>query len=322
MSRIKNRINFRIALVCLFTPVACMAVVADKSDQLCTATLSSGIPARLSSAPTGREFAARVKDMNSDQRETAILAELRRGNIPAFLRRLVPVTLDAHLPDHRNVAVTLCVAADYLAIGSDDDYLLMPMRLETALLFGNLSGFVLPTRKLVNEIYEQAQVHLAPQPMLASAAMRSTNYYWRHNEMVRGQRSDSALPAGTLTAGDKKDLVLSNRLWRNLERVAIYGWHRNDGSPIQPLSTVHGARYVDYSHGVRLVSSTAYIDGQARPLLKLLEDPQLASLFSDEGPIPEVARLIGILSTLKLSPTPMFGLGSNPASPVIIGSAE
>ncbi len=324
MSRIKNRISLRIALTVLFTPVACMAAtVAHQSDQLCAATLSSGIPARPSLATTGREFAARVKDMNSDQRESAILAELKRGNIPAFLRRLVPITWDAHLADNRNVAVTLCVAADYLAIGSDDDYLLMPMRLETALLFGNLYGFVLPTRKLVNEIYDQAQLHLAPQPLPASPEMRSTNYYWQHNEMVHDQRSSAALPAGTLTAGDKKDLVLSNRLWRNLERVAIYGWHRNDGKPIQPLSTVHGARYVDYSHGVRLVSSTAFIDGQARPLLKLLEDPQLASLFSDEGPIPEVTRLIGILSTLKLSPKPMFGLGSNLASPVaMIGSAE
>lgn len=302
-------------MACLAAPVACMAAtVAPQVDQLCPSALTSAIPVRQSSAPTGREFVARVKGMSGDERESRILAELMDGNIPSFLRRLVPVTFSGRLADHRDVTVTLCVAPDYVAIGSDDDYVLMPMRLETALLFDDRYGFVLPTRKLVNEIYGQAQIHLAPQPLPASAAMRSTNYYWQHNEMVRGQRSGWGLPAGTLTAGDKKDLVLTNLLWRNPERVAIYGWHRIDGSPIQPLSTVHGARYADYSHGVRLISSTAYIDGQAQPLLTLLEDPVLAPLFSDEGVIPGVARLVTKLSTLKLSPRQTIGLRSTSAT--------
>lgn len=302
-------------MACLAVPVACMAAtVTDESDQLCHSALTSAIPARLASAPTGREFVARVKGLSSDERESRILAELMDGNVPSFLRRLVPVTFSERLADHRDVTVTLCVAPDYVAIGSDDDYVLMPMRLETALLFDDRYGFVLPTRKLVDEIYGQAQIHLAPQPLPASNAMRSTNYYWQHNEMVRGQRSNWTLPAGTLTAGDKKDLVLTNRLWRNPERVAIYGWHRIDGRPIQPLSTVHGARYADYSHGVRLVSSTAYIDGQAQPLLTLLEDPQLAPLFSDEGAILGVARLVTLLSMLKLSPKQTIGLRSTPAA--------
>jgi hypothetical protein len=85
---------------------------------------------------------------------------------------------------------------------------------------------------------------------------------------------------------------MTNRLWANLGRVAIYGWHRPDGTPIQPLSTVHGARYADYSHGVRLISLVAYVDGQARSLLELLEDPQFAETLSDEGPIRRVAELI------------------------------
>lgn len=302
-------------MACLAVPVACMAAtVADKSVQLCPAALTSAIPARQSAAPSGREFVARVKGLSSDERESRILAELMDGNIPSFLRRLVPVTFSERLADHHDVTVTLCVAPDYVAIGSDDDYVLMPMRLETALLFDDSYGFVLPTRKLVDEIYGQAQIHLAPQPLPASNAMRSTNYYWQHNEMVRSQRSDWTLPAGTLTAGDKKDLVLTNRLWRNPERVAIYGWHRIDGRPIQPLSTLHGARYADYSHGVRLVSSTVYIDGQEQPLLKLLEDPALAPLFNDEGAIPGVARLVTLLSTLKLSPKQTIGLRSTPAT--------
>jgi hypothetical protein len=86
-------------------------------------------------------------------------------------------------------------------------------------------------------------------------------------------------------AGQKKDVVLTNRLLAKPGRVAIYGWHEGAGRPIQPLSTVHGARYADYSHGVRLVSAVAYVDGYARALSDLLEDRRLARLVSDEGPI-------------------------------------
>ena len=50
-----------------------------------------------------------------------------------------------------------------------------------------------------------------------------------------------------LTAGPRKDLVLTSRLWLDPGKVAIYGWHRARGAPIQPLSTVHGAGYADYS---------------------------------------------------------------------------
>ncbi len=86
--------------------------------------------------------------------------------------------------------------------------------------------------------------------------------------------------------------MLTNRLLGKPDRVAIYGWHQHDGRPIQPLSTVHGARYADYSHGVRLVSATAFVGGEPRPLLEVLEDRQLAALVSDEGPIsPEVIRI-------------------------------
>jgi hypothetical protein len=65
---------------------------------------------------------------------------------------------------------------------------------------------------------------------------------------------------------------------------------------------VHGARYADYSHGVRLVSAMAYVDGAARPLLDLLEDPRLARLVSDEGPISRaVLRAAGAHGRLQLS---------------------
>lgn len=233
--------------------------------------------------------------MNDDQREAAIYDELLAGNMPPFLRRLAAVKLSGYLQDGSALEATVCVAPDYLAIGSDSDYLLVPMRLDTALNIAGRYGFVLPTRKIVDAIYAQSQLHLSPQPLPASDAMRSTAYYAQHNQLVRQQRTALGLPLGGLTAGDKKDLVVTKRLWSNPARVAIYGWHLPGGRAIQPLSTVHGGRYADYSHGVRLVSAIAYVNGQARSLVELLSNPQSAALFSDEGPIPQLGELLKAL---------------------------
>ena len=57
-------------------------------------------------------------------------------------------------------------------------------------------------------------------------------------------------------------------------------------------SIVHGARYADYSHGVRLVSAVAYVDGRPRAIAEVLEDRQLAPVVSDEGPIPVSAVML------------------------------
>jgi hypothetical protein len=55
---------------------------------------------------------------------------------------------------------------------------------------------------------------------------------------------------------------------------------------------VHGARYADYSHGVRLVSDVVYVDGEPRSMAEVLADPQLASVVSEDGPMPELARFV------------------------------
>ena len=68
------------------------------------------------------------------------------------------------------------------------------------------------------------------------------------------------------------------------DRVA-HGWHKADGKPIQPLSTVHRDTYVDYSHGVRLVRRTVLVDGKARDIRHALHAAEVTDLLSDEGPV-------------------------------------
>jgi hypothetical protein len=267
-----------------------------------------GIPVRAPTAVSGSAFVARVEGLDDDAREAAIHDELVAGNVPNFERRFAPVTISEDLPDGSRLDATVCVAPDYLAIGSDSDYMLVPMRLATALDVAGRYGFVLPTPKIVDAIYAQSRARLRPQPLPASDAMRSTAYYLRHNQMVHSQRRSIDVPLGALTAGDKKDIVITSRLWGKLDRVAIYGWHEGIDRPIQPLSTVHGWHYADYSHGVRLVSAIAYVNGAARSIVDLLSDPESASLMSDEGAIPRLSGLLSVLSPHKAFSVPSIAM--------------
>ena len=250
--------------------------------------LTQGIPPRPPQSIAGSEFAKFVSGMDPRRREQAILDQILEGNIPNFLRKLAPVELKYERSDGKPVLATIFVLPDYLAIGSNQDFLRIPMNLETAAAVVDRLGFVLPTRKMVDAIYQQARYHFVPEPLPAGPEMRSTAYYLTHNSMIEKQAHSRGFLEGALVSGDKKDVVLTNLLTANAGRIAIYGWHRPTGVPIQPLSIVHGACYADYSHGIRLVSKTVVVDGKPRLISDVLHNPLLAKVLSDEGPIRTV----------------------------------
>jgi len=63
------------------------------------------------------------------------------------------------------------------------------------------------------------------------------------------------------------------------------------------LSTVHGIRYVDYSHGIRLVSDTVIVNGRPRSIYDVLTNPSTAPLLSREGSI-DASRVLSAASSL------------------------
>lgn len=266
----------------------------DSSSAHCDQDPIHTIPRRAANAPAGSEFARRIESLSGLQRDAEVRSEVLSGNVPPFLRQLAPVTV-RNADSAHPVEITVCVLPDYLAVGSDKDFVYVPLGLEAALDIAERFGFDLPTPKLVDAIYNESAVKLAPQPLPASDQMRSTHYVVHHTQLIVSQRSELQAPLGELTAGDKKDLVLTSRLWQFPGRVAIYGWHRAVNQPIQPLSTVHGARYADYSHGIRLVSSVVYVNGVKRSIDDVLAEPRLATLLTSEGPLTRIAEHLGIL---------------------------
>ncbi|MDU8945793.1 hypothetical protein [Ovoidimarina sediminis] len=278
-------------LLAAFVAAQSDAAGAVREQVACNLNLAKTFPKRNGRSESGSSFVKAIRPVTGTRRDELVTREVLDGNIPGFIRALTPVTLSGKLGSE-TIDVTICVTPDYLSVGDDRDFVRVPVGLPAAARIASGLGFFLPTTKMVDAIYLQAAVKLAPQPMPPTSQMQSTDYFWAHNRTVDDGRARAAGALGDLTAGQKKDIVLTNRLRSKPGRVAIYGWHRQNGRPIQPLSTVHDAGYADYSHGLRLVSSTAFVNGQPRSLGDILQDPQLSQIVSSEGPIPEPNALL------------------------------
>ncbi len=244
------------------------------------------LPPRPPGAPGGSEIAREIRALDLASREERIYAEIARGNVPERLRRLSPVAV-TDTAGGRTRRATFWVAPDYLAVGSDDDPLLIPLSPQTAQRIADLVGASLPTPRMVDAVWAAAGVRLEPQPIPPSPEMTTVAVFEDHNRRVRAQLAGRRVKAGVLVAGHKKDVVVTAALASSPGKVAIYGWHRLDGTPIQPVYLGHTDRWVDYSHGIRLVLREVIVDGVARDLADILRDARLAGLLSGEGPVPQ-----------------------------------
>lgn len=282
-SRGRSSILLAVALL-----LASLQAMADT----CPSQLTEKIPPRAPDALAGTQFIRYLVTLEPEQREAAIVAEVLSGNIPAFLRQLVPVEVSSPFDAHGEVPVsaTLCVIPDYLAIGSDDDYVRMPMNFQSSTTIAREFGFVLPTDRIVDAVHQQADYQFRPQPLKPGPHMVLPDYFRTHDRRIRAQGLRDRVAPGTLVAGHKKDVVLSNRLNQRGGRIAIYGWHYRDGTPIQPLSTAHHAGYADYSHGIRLVSQFVTIDGKRYSIYDVLRD---TDLLNGDGAIRNIDTLMG-----------------------------
>jgi hypothetical protein len=240
------------------------------------------LPVRESGALTGTAFSLLLDTLKREARDSLIQIEVLKGNVPAAMRNFVPVTVQKILREKEHTA-TFFVAADYCAVGADDDFFYTPLSPRTAQHIADSLVCCLPTTAMVDAIYEAAQLKLCPAPIPPTAAMTTVPIFRQHNAFVRAQKDSqaAAIPRGSLTAGHKKDVVISVKCPSG--KVAIYGWHRLDGRPIQPLYTGHTEQWVDYSHGIRFVSQMMIVDGERTTVANVLADSLLCGLISAEG---------------------------------------
>jgi len=241
-----------------------LAAKSNRSEQ------KLSLPARSNTALSGSEFIQKIKNLPAKLREKKIVDEILNGNVPNFQRQLVPVERKIFSGPHKGKKLRYWVLPDYLAIGSDQDFVRVPLNLRSINTLAQKLNLSLPTTLMVDDIYAQAQVKLKPMTLPSCKDMSSVHYFKKHNALVQSQLQESAWKPGTLVAGHKKDVVQSLRLIAKPKAIAIYGWHQGSNSPIQPLSTVHGAEYADYSHGVRFVSNIVEVDNTVQDLRNVL----------------------------------------------------
>ncbi len=231
------------------------------------------------SRKTGTAFYEMVAAWKWKERDSAAKVEILAGNLPSFLRKFTRV--DIAITDSssgKTIKAYYYVAPDYLSLGTDDDWARIPLTPMAAQVIADSFHCFLPTRKMVNDIYEHARVKLAPVPMYAFRDSSVT--MWQHHLIIEGQRKGKK----GLIAGIKKDVVLSGKVSRDTkpDREAIYGWHKLDGKPIQPLYTGHINWWVDYSHGIRLVYRTIWVNGKPMDYTAVLKHSVLQKLLCDE----------------------------------------
>jgi hypothetical protein len=228
---------------------------------------------------TGTEFYRMAAGMNWEQRDSFAVQQLLAGNMPSFMKKFETIKVD--IIDGETGTRTQAeyyVTPDYLSIGTDDDWARIPLTPMAAQIVADSLGCFLPTKKMVDDIYIAAKVKLDPVPMYAFRD--STPTMWHHHLIIEGQRKGQK----GLIAGIKKDVVISGKISRDTRpnRVAIYGWHKPDGKSIQPLYTGHVNWYVDYSHGIRLVSQKIKVYNKWFNYRDVLRDRILSQILCDE----------------------------------------
>lgn len=261
---------------CGSAPAAPVSAPHTKSERAPSPSIRLALPERSSDALGGRALIRATEEMRAGQREQFFRDQYLAGNIPPRSRTLFPLQFAGG-------RLVLHVTRDYVALGSDTDFVRVPLAKTAAWAVARAADATLPTTRIVDRIYEESSCRVTSPRYGVRDEMATAALYLAHSEEVdRAIERESCAP-DALIAGPKKDLVVSAREGSQPGRLAIYGWFRSSGAIIQPLSLVHSEQYVDYTHGIRLVSNSVFVDGVTRTFREVLHDRDLGPLISDEG---------------------------------------
>lgn len=228
----------------------------------------------------GKELVDQMSKMSANDRDLFIEKCFLSGNYPDFMTDFARVDVQTTDKTGKIIKGHYFVAPDYLCIGTNDDFIRMPVQTSTAQRIANNLGCFLSSRKISDDVYRAAIIKLEPHPLTKDRDSLYT--FVEHNNIIEGQRNGRP----GLIAGHKKDIIITQRLFESPkdDRVALYGWHKPDGKPIQPIYIGHVDWYLDYSHGIRFVKDTIYVEGEAMHYIDVMKHPVYSRLISDEEP--------------------------------------
>ena len=170
----------------------------------------------------GSDYVKQILPLNRSDREDSIYAFVVDGYIPNFLRTLIPIITTAVI-NNREYTLEYFVTPDYLSIGNDNNYFLCPMTPLLAQKIANSLDCILPTKKMVDQIYTAAFVKLPPQPIPPDSLMTMMPRFIEHNDSVQMLRKSliNQFPLGSLVAGTKKDIIIHQKNYSELKNTTF-----------------------------------------------------------------------------------------------------
>lgn len=247
-------------------------------------------------------------------RDQAILAAIRTGEA-SWTWSSITMTANGHVG-------VFSVMSDGLKIGG--------VRIAASAFVcqqvADLLSACLPTPRINDQCWLQAAIQIPPQTLWPAGTDTATMV--KESSLIDGaigNRAGLVAPVGKPWVLAKKSTTLMTSIygWQSAVPIAGVPTYPSPATSnvkvVQPLSQAHFNTYVDYSSLISLVSRNCMIDGIARDLFDVLQDPVLSALVSHEGPLP-VSNVrqpgVPVLPPLSGAPTNPIASGTPTPTPV------
>ena len=307
---------------------------------------------------TGSEFLAQMKDVRIPMLSKLGLAEMLKGNMPPFLDQRIACHTEAVI-DGGYYKLTYYVKPNYLAIGTDADFILWPLSIIDLQNFCDAfvmtaasdptdksSKYFIPPKKIVFNNWLASTCKIPPQALGASDQMtwpvKIGEEQARINaamikagcqitDFSRAKKAYISAPNMANTGGPTKEGVLHFTGWYGTQQIIpnerkVGEWNGQTVYGVQGGDDTggHEASYADYSHGCDVVYYDCDVNGMAFEFDQICTHPKLHVLVSDQGPFnprfPNIGPDARAPKTTTAMPAPL-GVDANYKGPVFKSTA-
>jgi hypothetical protein len=227
----------------------------------------------------GSEWLAKLPNLPGPARDKMVLEAVTSGLLYCGWEEVT-----SSIPDH---TATFFVTDDAFRVDLEDGSRFRPqVSAQLAQQCADIVTGTLPTPKLMDLSYQQADVKLAAAVLPAKPDMVTTAKSVLFNKTVetkRGGRSGLIRDCG-------KAWVLSNKMAKGPLYAVNHGFYDpkaiyvSNGIKLwQNRGAAHDRSHTDYSQTLILTSSYCLLDGASCPILDIMTHPTLCKLISDEG---------------------------------------
>lgn len=153
----------------------------------------------------------------------------------AVSMKMIPLTIDG---------VDYLVSSEYLA----------PIGIGEAVNYAKANGLILPTPRMVDAIWQAADLKLEPHPQAHDGTAKTMNSVALAEKQAQYIHQQIGGRPYNLLGGTHKDVVfIPTAFGKTINKPGIYGWHRSATDKIQQEMWGHSLDWKDYSQGLRLV---------------------------------------------------------------------